>query len=216
MNYHIIPVTNLLQNCSIIWCKSTRESVLIDPGGDALVIKQNIIKLNLKPCKILLTHGHLDHVGAALELSKFYNISIFGPHKLDSFWLKAIPEQSIKFNGVEQISFEPNSWLEEGDIIQVGSITFKVLHCPGHTPGHIVFFIAKHNLLVSGDVIFKGSIGRTDFPKGSHINLLNSIKNKLIPLGDDVQFIPGHGKISSIGFEKISNSFLKEFIFKEL
>ncbi|MCZ4058809.1 MBL fold metallo-hydrolase [Pantoea sp. LMR881] len=209
MNYHIIPVTAFAQNCSVIWCETTREAALVDPGGDAEIIKQTLSEHNLKPAQILLTHGHLDHVGAAAELAAFYQVPIVGPQKHDAFWLEALPTQSRMF-GLETCSaFTPDRWLEEGERVQVGSVTLEVLHCPGHTPGHIVFFDRVGRLLISGDVIFSGGVGRTDFPQGNHAHLIESIKTKLLPLGDDVTFVPGHGPISTLGRERISNPFLQ-------
>jgi len=185
MNYHIIPVTAFAQNCSVIWCESTREAALVDPGGDADLIKETLEQRQLKPSRILLTHGHLDHVGAAVELAAFWQIPIVGPQKRDAFWL------------------------EEGESVQVGLTTLEVLHCPGHSPGHVVFFDRPGRLLISGDVIFNGGVGRTDFPQGDHQQLINAIRTKLLPLGDDVTFLPGHGPISTLGHERISNPFLQ-------
>ncbi|PPI88754.1 hypothetical protein CRV09_00340 [Candidatus Pantoea edessiphila] len=211
MNYHIIPVTHLMQNCCIIWCKSTRESAIIDPGGNAENIKQKLLNIDLKPTKILITHGHWDHVSAAVELSKFYQIPILGPQKFDEFLLKSSIQNNV-CNSVKFLSFVPNYWLSHGEIIKIGLLNFEVIHCPGHTPGHVVFFYRKGRFLISGDVIFNNSIGRTDFPRSSHQDLLNSIEMKLFPLGDDITFIPGHGDISTLGFEKINNPYFKSNI----
>lgn len=209
MNYHIIPVTAFAQNCSVIWCEATRESALVDPGGDADKILAALAQLGLTPSQILLTHGHLDHVGAAAELAAQLNIPIIGPHKLDAFWLDALPVQSQMFGLDECAPLTPDRWLEEGDSVQVGDIQLEVLHTPGHTPGHIVFFDRAGRLLVSGDVIFRGGVGRSDFPQGSHQDLIAAIKNKLLPLGDEVTFLPGHGEISTLGHERVSNPFLQ-------
>ena len=209
MNYHIIPVTAFAQNCSVIWCEQSREAALVDPGGDAATIKQQLAQLDLTPAQILLTHGHLDHVGAAAELAAHYQVPIVGPQKLDAFWLEALPVQSQMFGLEECAPLMPDRWLEEGDSVQVGNVTLEVLHCPGHTPGHIVFFDRTGRLLVSGDVIFNGGVGRTDFPQGNHQHLITAIKEKLLPLGDDVTFLPGHGPVSTLGREQISNPFLQ-------
>ena len=209
MNYHIIPVTAFAQNCSVIWCEQSREAALVDPGGDAATIKQQLAQLDLTPAQILLTHGHLDHVGAAAELAAHYQIPVIGPQKLDAFWLEALPVQSQMFGLEECAPLMPDRWLEEGDSVQVGKVTLEVLHCPGHTPGHIVFFDRTGRLLVSGDVIFNGGVGRTDFPQGNHQHLIAAIKEKLLPLGDDVNFLPGHGPVSALGRERISNPFLQ-------
>lgn len=208
MNYHIIPVTAFAQNCSVIWCDTTREAALVDPGGDAELIKQTLEQLKLKPAQILLTHGHLDHVGAAVELAAFYQIPIIGPQKRDAFWLEALPTQSRMFGLDECAPFTPDRWLEEGESVQVGLTKLDVLHCPGHSPGHVVFFDHPGRLLISGDVIFNGGVGRTDFPQGDHQQLIDAIRTKLLPLGDDVTFLPGHGPISTLGHERISNPFL--------
>ncbi|YCH31944.1 MBL fold metallo-hydrolase [Erwinia sp. D4-22] len=208
MDYHIIPVTAFAQNCSLIWCSETREAALVDPGGDAELIKQQVEAQNVKISAILLTHGHLDHVGAAAELAAYYGVEIIGPQKQDAFWLEALPTQSQMFGLAECAPLTPDRWLEEGETVEVGKATLEVLHCPGHTPGHIVFYHRDGRLLISGDVIFNGGVGRTDFPQGSHQALIDSIKNKLLPLGDNITFIPGHGPISTLGRERISNPFL--------
>lgn len=209
MKYHIIPVTAFAQNCSVIWCETTREAALVDPGGDASILKQTLEQLNLKPTQILLTHGHLDHVGAAAELAAFYSAPIIGPQKLDAFLLASLPLQSRMFGLDDCAAFTPDRWLEEGDSVQVGLVTLDILHCPGHTPGHIVFFDRVGRLLISGDVIFNGGVGRTDFPQGNHQHLIEAIKTKLLPLGDDVEFVPGHGATSTLGRERLSNPFLQ-------
>lgn len=208
MNYHIIPVTAFAQNCSLIWCDETQQAALVDPGGDAPLIKQQVAAQKVTITAVLLTHGHLDHVGAAAELAAHYGVPIIGPQKQDAFWLEALPVQSEMFGLTQCAPFTPDRWLEEGDTVQVGQATLEILHCPGHTPGHIVFFHRVGRLLLSGDVIFNGGVGRTDFPQGSHPALIDAIKTKLLPLGDDITFIPGHGPISTLGRERISNPFL--------
>lgn len=210
MNYHIIPVTAFAQNCSLIWCPETRQAALVDPGGDAARIKQEVNAKGVTVTQILLTHGHLDHVGAAAELALHYGVPVTGPQKEDEFWLQGLPQQSKMFGLEECQPLTPDRWLEEGDTVSVGNITLQVLHCPGHTPGHIVFFDAPSRLLVSGDVIFKGGVGRSDFPRGDHTQLISSIKTKLLPLGDDVTFIPGHGPMSTLGEERRHNPFLQD------
>lgn len=209
MNYHLIPVTAFSQNCSVIWCPETREAALVDPGGDADKIKREIASLDIELKQILLTHGHLDHVGAAAELAEHYGVKIVGPHKADLFWLEGLPTQSQMFGLGYCAPLTPDRWLEEGETVTVGNVTLDVFLCPGHTPGHIVFFDRAGRLLVSGDVIFNGGVGRSDFPQGSHSDLIASIHDKLLPLGDDVTFIPGHGPISTLGRERISNPFLQ-------
>ncbi len=209
MNYHIIPVTAFSQNCSLIWCPETRLAALVDPGGDAGRIKEEVVAKGVSVTQILLTHGHLDHVGAAAELAAHYGVPVIGPQKEDEFWLQGLPQQSRMFGLDECQPLTPDRWLEEGDTVAVGKVTLQVLHCPGHTPGHIVFFDAASRRLISGDVIFKGGVGRSDFPRGDHSQLIASICNKLLPLGDDVTFIPGHGPLSTLGEERLHNPFLQ-------
>lgn len=160
--------------------------------------------------QILLTHGHLDHVGAAAELAQHYGVPVFGPEKEDEFWLQGLPAQSRMFGLEECQPLTPDRWLNEGDTISIGNVTLQVLHCHGHTPGHVVFFDDRAKLLISGDVIFKGGVGRSDFPRGDHNQLISSIKDKLLPLGDDVIFIPGHGPLSTLGYERLHNPFLQD------
>ncbi|WP_031520178.1 MBL fold metallo-hydrolase [Siccibacter colletis] len=210
MNYHIIPVTAFAQNCSLIWCEETQQAALVDPGGDAARIKQEVAGKPVTVTQILLTHGHLDHVGAAAELAQHYNVPVIGPQKEDEFWLQGLPDQSRMFGLEECQPLTPDRWLEEGDSVALGNITLEVLHCPGHTPGHIVFFDRASRLLVSGDVVFKGGVGRSDFPRGDHGQLIDAIKRKLLPLGDDVTFIPGHGPMSTLGYERLHNPFLQD------
>jgi len=210
MNYRLIPVTAFSQNCSLIWCEETRQAALVDPGGDAERIKEVVAASDITLTQILLTHGHLDHVGAAAELAQHYGVPIVGPEKEDEFWLTGLPAQSRMFGLEECQPLTPDRWLDEGESVTVGKVTLEVLHGPGHTPGHIVFFDAQSRLLVSGDVIFKGGVGRSDFPRGDHGQLIDSIKRKLLPLGDDVTFIPGHGPMSTLGEERLHNPFLQD------
>jgi len=209
MNYEIIPVTAFSQNCSLIWCATTLQAAIVDPGGDAEKIRAQVTEKGVTVTQILLTHGHLDHVGAAAELAAFYAVPVIGPHKADAFWLEGLPTQSQMFGFPECAPLTPDRWLDEGEVVHTGDISLEVLLCPGHTPGHIVFFDRVSRLLISGDVIFSGGVGRTDFPQGSHTDLIDAIKRKLLPLGDDVTFLPGHGPISTLGRERISNPFLQ-------
>ena len=210
MNYQIIPVTAFSQNCSLIWCEETRLAAIVDPGGDAPRIQQAVAAQGVTIQSVLLTHGHLDHVGAAAELAAHYGVPIIGPEKEDEFWLQGLPAQSQMFGLEERQPLTPDRWLHEGDSVTVGKVALQVLHCPGHTPGHIVFFDERARLLISGDVIFKGGVGRSDFPRGNHATLIDSIKSKLLPLGDDVTFIPGHGPLSTFGNERLHNPFLQD------
>ncbi|MFS2224954.1 MBL fold metallo-hydrolase [Pantoea sp. B65] len=209
MDYHIVPVTAFAQNCSLIWCAETQQAAIVDPGGDAEKIIRAVTEQGVTVRQILLTHGHLDHVGAAAELAAHYTVPVIGPQKQDAFWLEGLPAQSRMFGLAECAPLTPDRWLEEGETVQVGNTLLEVLHCPGHTPGHIVFFDRTGRLLVSGDVIFYGGVGRSDFPQGSHQALISSIKEKLLPLGDDVTFIPGHGPMSTLGNERLNNPFLQ-------
>ncbi len=209
MEYQIIPVTAFSQNCSLVWCPETLQAAIVDPGGDAEKIQSRVAEKGVTVTQILLTHGHLDHVGAAAELANFYNVPVTGPHKADAFWLENLPAQSQMFGLPDCAPLVPDRWLDEGDTIHTGNIAFDILLCPGHTPGHIVFFDPASRMLISGDVIFKGGVGRTDFPQGSHGDLIHAIRDKLLPLGDDVTFLPGHGQMSTLGRERTANPFLQ-------
>jgi hydroxyacylglutathione hydrolase len=208
MRFEIIPVTPYQQNCSLIWCETTRSAALIDPGGDVDQLLAAVEQAGVKLEKLLLTHAHLDHVGGALSLARELHLPIFGPHEADSFWLDALPEQARMFGFPVAESFRPDHWLHDGDVAELGNLHLQVIHCPGHTPGHIVFFEPVNRLAFVGDVLFQGSIGRTDFPKGNHAALIASIKNKLFPLGDDIAFVPGHGPMSTFGRERRTNPYL--------
>lgn len=206
--YQIIPVTAFQENCSIIWCDETNEAAFIDPGGEPELLRKAVEKLGVNIKQILLTHGHLDHVGAAVALANHYNVKIIGPSQEDEFLFSGLPQQCMQFGFPYTDSFLPDRWLTEGEQVKVGNITLDVLFCPGHTPGHIVFINTKEKIAFVGDVLFKSSIGRTDFPRGNHADLISSITNKLFPLGDDFIFVPGHGPMSSFGNERMTNPFL--------
>ena len=210
LKYQIVPVTQFMQNCTLLWCDETHEAALIDPGGEAPRLLQAVQELGLTLTGIWLTHGHLDHVGAADELRQATGCPITGPQKADASWLEALPAQSEMFGFSRTEAFAPDHWLAEGDKLQVGKQQLEVLHCPGHTPGHVIFFSQASKLALVGDVLFQGSIGRTDFPQGNHADLIASITHKLLPLGDEVVFIPGHGPISTLGRERLSNPFLTQ------
>ncbi len=208
MDFRILPVTAFQQNCTLLWCTATRRAVVIDPGGEVPRILRLIEEQGLAPERILLTHGHLDHVGGTAELAAALGVPVWGPHRDDGFLIQALDRQCEMF-GVPPLSpFQPDHWLEPGERITVGAATLEVLHCPGHTPGHVVFFDAAGRLAQVGDVLFQGSIGRTDFPRGNHRQLLDSIKDRLFPLGDDVRFISGHGPMSTFGEERRTNPFV--------
>jgi glyoxylase-like metal-dependent hydrolase (beta-lactamase superfamily II) len=208
MQYKIIPVTPFQQNCTLLWCEQTRQTAIIDPGGDAHRIVDRLHALELSPQCILLTHGHLDHAGGANELAQRLNLPIVGPHREDAFLLANMREQSAMFGFGDTSACEPDQWLEQGDEISVGEQQLEVHHCPGHTPGHVIFYHRASRLAQVGDVLFKGSIGRTDFPRGDYATLIHSIRSRLWPLGDEVIFIPGHGPESTFGEERRSNPFV--------
>jgi len=208
LNYRIVTVTPMQQNCTVLWCTHSNKAAVVDPGGDLARIEEVIDVQNLQAEIILVTHGHVDHCGMALQLSERLQVPIEGPQAEDAFWLQAIEEQGRLFGLPGVRSFTPQRWLEEGDQVAVGNLQLQVIHCPGHTPGHVVFYYPPEQLALVGDVLFNGSIGRTDFPRGDFGQLMNSIRNKLLPLGDEVQFISGHGPISTFGEERFSNPYV--------
>jgi hydroxyacylglutathione hydrolase len=210
MKATVIPVTAFEQNCTLLWCDETHEGVVVDPGGEPERILDAAENAGIKLVKILLTHAHVDHAGAAATLAARLRIPIEGPHREDRFWIELLPKQCEMFGFPPAGTFEPDRWLEDGDTVSFGRETLEVRHCPGHTPGHVVFFHPGARLAVVGDVLFKGSIGRTDFPGGDYGTLVRSIRERLFPLGDDVVFIPGHGPRSTIGEERRSNPFVGE------
>jgi len=208
MDYRIVPVTPFEQNCTLLRCPRTRAAAVVDPGGEPERIIDELTAMDAEPRMVLLTHGHLDHVGAAPAIAERLGLPIIGPHADDAFWLDALPQQAQMFGFPPQAAFRPDRWLTDGEIIELGERRLQVLHCPGHTPGHVVLFDADARLAQVGDVLFAGGIGRTDFPRGSHADLLASIRNGLFPLGDDVRFIPGHGPMSTFGRERRTNPFV--------
>ena len=207
LNYQIIPVTPFEQNCSLLWCDETLSAAVVDPGGDIARILSVVKSKGVTLEKILVTHGHIDHAGAVAELAEKLALPIEGPQREDQFWIDNLSDQSRMFGFPEARPFTPDRWLEQGDCVTFGKVEMSVLHCPGHTPGHVVFFNEPGRLAIVGDVLFKGSVGRTDFPRGDFDTLISSIHNQLWPLGDDVAFISGHGPMSTIGAERRSNPF---------
>ena len=203
------PVTPFAQNAPIIFCSETNKCAFVDPGGDADFLLQIAKENNLIPEKILLTHGHADHAGAAVEIAQILNIKIEGPHKEDKFLLDSLQSQGEMF-GMQARNCMPDKWLEDGDTVTVGNSVLDVIFTPGHTPGHVIFFSNESNLALVGDVIFRGSIGRTDLPRGNHQDLIDSISKKLWPLGNDVEFVCGHGPNSTFGNERASNPFVSD------
>ncbi len=209
----IIPVTPFAQNCSLIWCEETMKGAVIDPGGDLDHILGAAKDQKVEIEKILITHGHLDHAGGTQELREKLDVPVEGPHKADKFWIDQLPEQCARYGFPPSFAFTPDRWLNDGDSVTVGNVELDVVHCPGHTPGHVVFISKSDRVAIVGDVLFQGSIGRTDFPQGNHDDLINSIRNKLWPLGDDIAFVPGHGNMSTFGQERQSNPFVADMNF---
>jgi len=205
----IQPVTLFQQNASIIYCSNTNKCAIVDPGGDIEILLEIAKNNNLIPEKILLTHGHIDHAGGATELSEILKVEIHGPHIEDKFLLDELQKQGEMF-GLPSKDCKPDVWLDEGDIVELGDEKLDVYFCPGHTPGHIIFYNEANKLALVGDVLFNGSIGRTDLPGGNHDQLINSVKDKLWPLGKEIEFIPGHGPISTFEAERLSNPFVSD------
>lgn len=209
----VVPVTAYQQNCSILVCEQSNKAAIVDPGGDLDKLLQALKELNAIPEKIFITHGHLDHAGAAKEMAEVLRIPIEGPHKGDKFWLDGLEDYAKMMQFPPTRNFIPDRWLDHGDTVSFGEITLDVIHCPGHTPGHVVFHHPESKLAWVGDVLFQGSIGRTDFPQGNHQDLIQSITKRLWPLGDDIQFVPGHGPSSTFGRERQTNPFVADHRF---
>jgi hydroxyacylglutathione hydrolase len=210
MQVFVIPVTPFFQNCTILRCEQTGKSAVVDPGGEIERILEAARQNEAEIEKILVTHGHIDHVGGVADLADRLKVPVEGPQREDQFWIDALPQQSKQFEVPSARPFVPDRWLEQGDIVSFGNIELKVHHCPGHTPGHVIFFQADLRLAFVGDVLFKGSIGRTDFPRGDYATLIQSIRLQLWPLGDDITFIPGHGPASTLGEERRTNPFVAD------
>lgn len=203
----IIPVTPLQQNCTLLWCTETNKGAFVDPGGDLPRLKAAAAQAGVEIEKILVTHGHIDHCGQAGMLAEELGVPIEGPHEADRFWIARLEDDGRNY-GIQGKVFESDRWLTDGDQVTVGNLTFDVRHCPGHTPGHIVFHHPESKLALVGDVLFQGSIGRTDFPMGNHADLLHAITTRLWPMGDDTAFVPGHGPMSTFGHERKTNPFV--------
>ncbi|WP_299022762.1 MBL fold metallo-hydrolase [uncultured Tepidimonas sp.] len=208
LRYQTIPVTPFAQNCSLVWCDATRQAAVIDPGGDLDTVLTTAERLGLDLRQIWLTHAHIDHAGGAGELAERLGVPIVGPHPGDQFWIDGLPQQSQIFGFPPARAFTPTRWLHDGDTVTVGECTLQVRHCPGHTPGHVVFHSPEARRAFVGDVLFAGSIGRTDFPGGDYQQLIDSITQRLWPMGDDTVFIPGHGPESTFGRERRTNPFV--------
>jgi len=210
MDYEIHPVTPFAQNCSLLVCPITRRGAFIDPGGDIDHLEAVAQEAGVVVEKILLTHGHIDHCGEASIFAKRLGVPIEGPHRDDEFWISQLPVQGKMFGFPPLEAFAPDRWLEDGDTVTVGEQVLEVIHCPGHTPGHVVFLHLADRIAFVGDVLFAGSIGRTDFPRGNHADLIRSIRERLFPLGDDIEFVPGHGPMSRFGEERLNNPFVRD------
>ena len=203
-----VPVTGFAQNCRIIICQQTNKAALVDPGGDAEKLCAQLASLGCELIAIYLTHGHLDHVGAAKQLADKFNVDIIGPHIDDKFWFDSLPMQAQMFGFAPISPFYPTQWLNHGDVISVGNSQLSVRHCPGHTPGHVVFYDDETQQVIVGDVIFQGSVGRTDFPEGDSAQLLASIKSEILSFADEVAILPGHGPNTTVGHERKTNPFI--------
>ena len=205
----IIPVTPFQQNCTLIWDEATKVGAVVDPGGDLDRIQAAIAEQGVSVEKILLTHGHVDHAAGADELRERLGVPIEGPHLADKFLLDSLPMTAAQYGLGDARPVTPDRWLDQGDTVQVGALTFDILHCPGHSPGSVVFVSRDARFALVGDVVFKGSVGRTDLPGGNHEQLITAIMEKVLPLGDDIAFIPGHGPTGTLGEERVSNPFLQ-------
>jgi len=210
LQYLTIPVTAFAQNCSLVWCDATRKAAVIDPGGDLEQLLAEVKRLNLVLEQIWVTHAHIDHAGAVADLAAAHKLPVTGPHRGDQFWIDGLSTQGKAYGFSWAKPFVPDRWLQDGDTVQIGNSTLSVRHCPGHTPGHVVFYSAEANRAFVGDVLFAGSIGRTDFPQGNHADLINSIRSRLWPMGDGTVFIPGHGPESTFARERRSNPYVAD------
>lgn len=206
----VFPVTPLQQNCTLVWCRKTLKAAIIDPGASVDDLLAAVNRQGLTLDAIWITHGHLDHAGGAAEMQEKAGLDIIGPHEADQFWIDRIPTQGQLYGMPDVRSFTPTRWLSDGDKVSLGDTTWEVYHCPGHTPGHVIFFNREARFAQVGDVLFQGSVGRTDFPQSDHQALLDSVVTRLWPLGDDVTFVPGHGPHSTFGVERRTNPFVSD------
>jgi hydroxyacylglutathione hydrolase len=215
MKVAIIPVTPFRQNSSLLICKRTKKGAIVDPGGDLGLIYKAVKDQGVELEKIFLTHGHLDHAGATAQLAKELSLPVEGPHSEDQFLIDKLPQQAMRYGFSNVETFTPTRWLVGSDTVRFGEVELQVRHCPGHTPGHVIYFNAQHRLALVGDVLFAGSVGRSDLPRGDHATLVRSIREELWPLGNDVTFIPGHGPTSTFGHERASNPFVGDHVLSE-
>ena len=210
LEFESIPVTPLQQNCALVGCQCTRAAAIVDPGGEIDRLIAAATERGLTLTKILITHGHIDHAGGTKELAQRLQLPIEGPQREDAFWIDAMANQGRMFGFPPLSPFTPDRWLEDGDTVTVGETVLQVRHCPGHTPGHVVFFDAEGRTAWVGDVLFAGSIGRTDFPRGNHEQLIHAARSRSLPMGDDVKFLPGHGPMSTLGEERRHNPYVAD------
>ena len=215
MNFEAVPVTPFQQNCSVVWCAETSAGAIVDPGGDAQRIFDAVTRINCNVVSVLITHGHLDHASATAAVAAQYGVPIIGPHPDDQFLISQLADQGERYGIHGAATFVPDRWLADGDVVEVGNLQFDVVHCPGHTPGHVVFVERSQRFALVGDVLFKGSVGRTDLPRGNFDTLAHAIRKKLFPLGDDITFLPGHGDTSTFGWERMCNPFVCDIAFGE-
>ena len=208
LHYETVPVTPFQQNCSIVWCDQTQQAAVIDPGGELDVLLDVVRRLGVTLCQIWITHAHVDHAAATADLAERLDLPIIGPHEEDQFWIDNLPQAAAMYGFPPARPFTPTRWLVDGDTVTLGEHTLQVRHCPGHTPGHVVFYSPEIKRAFVGDVLFAGSIGRTDFPRGDHDTLIASITQRLWPMGNDTVFIPGHGPESTFGRERVSNPYV--------
>ncbi len=205
----LVPVTPFQQNCAIVYSDETKRGAVVDPGGEVPRILEAINQSGVKIEKILITHGHIDHAGGAAELREALGVKIEGPNKEDDFLLQSLPETGAQYGMGDARVVTPDRWLSDGDTVEVAGFAFRVIEAPGHSPGSVVLFNEAERFAFMGDVLFKGSVGRTDLRRSNHQHLMDSIKKKILPLGDDVVFLPGHGEVSRIGDERVSNPFIQ-------
>lgn len=209
LSVQIIPVTPFQQNCSLVIDTTNNIAAVVDPGGDVPRILEAIKSTGVKVEKILITHGHIDHAGGAAELAEILGVKVEGPHERDKPWLDNLPKRGVDFGMMDARVLSPDRWLNEGDTVTVGELSFSVIEAPGHSPGSVVLFNAENKFALMGDVLFQNSVGRTDMPGGNHETLIKSIKEKILPLGDDIVFLPGHGSASRIGEERLTNPYIQ-------
>ena len=209
MRLALLPVTPLQQNCTLLWCTKTMKGAFTDPGAELDRLQAAAKKLGVTVEKILVTHGHIDHCGQAGILAEELGVPIEGPHEEDLFWIARLEDDGQRY-GINGKPFQSDRYLVDGDTVTVGELVLDVIHCPGHTPGHVVFHHAPSQVAIVGDVLFQGSVGRTDFPMGNHQDLITAITGKLWPLGDDVHFVPGHGPTSTFGYERKTNPYVAD------